>query len=336
MKTPPKPRSAGSRPGRRSTDELTKITEEVVLNGAKSFTKSSERIVKYLNENTPLSDWSVSRVTKGEQVHVHVHHDQMLETGLRLDWNQTFCSRMHAGAAHVVRDAQSNPDYSDLEAAKYVGAYVGYTIGDDRGELFGVLCGVNPSPLLAEEEVDEQLVRLLSDLLSTQLELSRGIDRKRRRIEVTEALAHSDALTGLLNRRGWDAITADAQERLDAFGDPVAVAMLDLDGLKAMNDTEGHAAGDALLIRTADTLRSAGSAASRFARYGGDEFVILANGVIPAHAEAHFEVYSRALDQAGIKASLGFAAAEPGRTTVEEAFIRADKMMYERKFSGRR
>lgn len=336
MQTTPSTQSAYLPSRRKDDDGLAVDRIGTAINGAQSFTKSAERVVKYLNVHTPLTDWSVSRVTAGEQIHVHVHQEQLLETGTRVDWDQSFCSRMSRGADHIVRDSLAHPDYADLDAAQLVGAYAGYTINDDRGELFGVLCGVRPSPLLDGERVDEPLVRLLSDLLSTQLELSRGIDRKRRDNNVAEALTHSDALTGLLNRRGWDEIVADAQERLDAFGDPVAVAFLDLDGLKMVNDTEGHAAGDVLLKRTAQVLQGASSAGCHVARYGGDEFVILANGVGPAQVEDHFEVFAHALEQAGVQVSLGFCAAEPGHVPVVQAIERADKMMYARKRNRRK
>lgn len=318
--------------GRRSDDDALRApTGGRPLNGAQSFTESARRVVDYLNVHTPLTDWSVSRVTRGEQIHVHVHHQQLITAGDRVDWDDSFCSRMAGGAAHVVRDSRADPNYSGLRASERVGAYAGYTIGDDRGEMFGVLCGVRPSPLREGEEVDERLVRLLSEMLSTQLVLSRGIDRERRRIELSEAAAHTDALTGLLNRRGWDRIVADAQERLTGFGDSVGVAVIDLDGLKAINDSEGHAAGDALIKRAADALLRACSAAGHVARYGGDEFVVLANGVVPARAEEEFEVFSKALAAAGVRASLGFAAAEPGRMGLDEALSVADRMMYRNK-----
>lgn len=324
-------------PARRRNDKGFSVARShLAVNGAQAFTNSAERVVQYLNAHTPLPDWSVSRVTQGEQIHVHVHHDQLLETGTRVDWNESFCSRMAAGAAHVVRDSRVDPNYNDLSAAASVGAYAGYTISDDRGELFGVLCGVRPNPLREGEHIDEELLELLTELLSSQLELSRAIDRSRRDISVAEALTNSDALTGLLNRRGWDNIVADAQERIDAFGDPVAVAFLDLDDLKMVNDTQGHAAGDELLVRTADALRAASTPASHIARYGGDEFVILANGVTPSQIEDTFEVFRTALAQAQVRASVGYAAAEPGRITIEEAIETADMMMYERKRAAKK
>ncbi|MCZ4135855.1 hypothetical protein BZG24_28690, partial [Escherichia coli] len=101
-------------------------------------------------------------------------------------------------------------------------------------------------PLTEGEIIDEDLVALISSLLSAQLKLARVADRERRNSELSDALAQTDALTGLLNRRGWDKITNDAQERLDAFGDSVSVAVIDLNRLKQVNDSQGHAAGDLL------------------------------------------------------------------------------------------
>ena len=308
------------------------MTEQ--LNGAASFTQSAERVVAYLNEHTPLTDWSVSRVTNGEQIHVHVHHDHVLSVGDRIEWQESFCSRMSAGAAHIVPDSRLDPQYSDLSAADRVGSYAGYTIRDDDGALFGVLCGVRETPLAEGETIDEELIRLLSELLSSQLELSRGIDRERRSIAIADALAHTDALTGLLNRRGWDRVLADAQERVDAFGDPVSVAIIDLNGLKRVNDTEGHPAGDRLLRHAAQALEAAASPAHRVARIGGDEFAVLANGVTAREAFEHFARFAAALEHAGVSAAVGSAAAEPGLATLADAVAAADRGMYSRKLGG--
>lgn len=312
------------------------VSDSEQPNGAKLFTQSAERIIDYLSVHTPFTDWSVSRVTRDEQIHVHVHHrHKLLTSGDHVAWKESFCHRMLGGAAHIVRDSSTDSNYSDLKAAGEVGAYAGYAIGDDHGELFGVLCGVRQAPLRVDEEIDGQLVNLFSELLATQLALSLGIERERRRNAQAEALAHLDALTGLLNRRGLENIMADAQEKIEAFGDSVAVAILDLDDLKAFNDSQGHAAGDNLIKRAAEALVSAGNEDCHIARFGGDEFVILLNGIGAAQAGNEFDVFARSLADAGVRASLGFATAELGRKTVQEAMVAADRMMYESKRKAR-
>ncbi|HWJ11919.1 MAG TPA: sensor domain-containing diguanylate cyclase [Nocardioides sp.] len=299
---------------------------------ADAFADAARSVVDYLARCTPLRDWSVSRVAGGEQVHLHVHPGGLIEVGDRVPWRETFCHRMVAGAAHVVPDALADPAYADLPAAGDIRSYVGFPITDD-GELFGILCGVGSDTLPDLPPVDAELVRLLGDLLSAHLTVARAADREHRRATIATALAETDQLTGLVNRRGWDALVADAQRRIDAFGDLIAVAVIDLDGLKVVNDELGHAAGDELLRRTAAALRAAGSDRDRIARYGGDEFTILTSDVAVEGLAAHYARFSQALAAQGIPASLGHAHTGPGTGTVVEAFRLADVSMYDVKRS---
>ncbi|PCC34385.1 GGDEF domain-containing protein [Glutamicibacter sp. BW77] len=312
---------------------MTRVAEDTQkFNGAQIFTDSSEQAIAYLKAHTPLTDWSVSRVIDGEQVHLHVEPDQLLTTGQRVEWEESLCSRMANGAAHVVGNTRLDPDYSSMRFSAKVGAYAGYTLKDDRDEMFGVLCGVRTDPLTEEEKIDEELVALISSLLSAQLKLARVADRERRNSELSDALAQTDALTGLLNRRGWDKITSDAQERLEAFGDAVSVAVIDLNGLKVVNDIQGHVAGDDLLQRTGEILRNKSTESCRVARYGGDEFMILANGVSPSQTESYFSAFTDALEDAGISVAMGHCSAQPGRTNVEQCIAEADALMYRQKY----
>ncbi|WP_456695818.1 diguanylate cyclase domain-containing protein [Aeromicrobium sp. P5_D10] len=310
-------------------------TREAVT-GADLFTASAQRIVDYLNQHTPITDWSVSRVAGGEQVHVHVHPGELLHVGARVPWPRTFCNRMMLGAARVVADSQQDPDYSDLPDALEVRSYAGSPISDDDGTTFGVLCGVGRKPLSGIDAIDADLVQLMGDLLSSQLAMARAADRDRRNVEITDALAHTDALTGLVNRRGWDLLVGDAQKRVDSYGDLVAVAMIDLDGLKTVNDSWGHQAGDELLRRAGAALSAVEEPVDRIARYGGDEFAILSNNVAVADLAEHFGRFVDSLAASGVQASLGFASTGPGDTNLVKAFAQADARMYERKHARKR
>lgn len=302
--------------------------------GADAFAASARSVVEYLSRRTPLADWSVSRVAGGEQVHVHVHHDALIATGDRVPWDDTFCRQMTDGAAHVVPDAVRDPDYAWLPDAGPIRAYVGFPITDE-GELFGVLCGVGSTPLADVPPLDADLVELLSSLLSSQVGIARAADRERRRATLATALAATDELTGLVNRRGWETLVADAQQRIDAFGDLVAVAVVDVDGLKATNDTRGHAAGDELLKRAAQALLAAATDQDRVARYGGDEFTVLTNNVALADLADHYARFERSLAEHGVLSSLGHAWAGPGERNVTEAFRLADAAMYDVKRARR-
>ena len=90
--------------------------------------------------------------------------------------------------------------------------------------------------------------------------------------------ATRDPLTGLGNRRLLDEFLVQALGRVNRSGAHLTVAVLDLDGFKAVNDTHGHEAGDTVLCATAARLQAAVRGADVVARYGGDEFVVVCEG----------------------------------------------------------
>ena len=299
---------------------------------------SAQRVVSYLNTRTPLTDWSVSRVDGEEQVHLHVRGDAILHVGDRVPWDETFCRRMLAGAARVVPDAPSDSDYADLPLAGDIRAFAGVAILDGDGSLFGTLCGVRGEPLAAGELIDTELLDVFSELLSAELVLARSAAAHRSSALVAEALASTDPLTGVMNRRGWDLLVGEAQERVDSLGDRAAVLMIDLDGLKRVNDTQGHQAGDALIATAAAALRTAAADWDRVARYGGDEFAVYCEDASPRDLAELEARYAKALEAAGVEASIGAApvlVSAPG-TAIRRALEQADASMYARKAGRRR
>lgn len=87
--------------------------------------------------------------------------------------------------------------------------------------------------------------------------------------------ARTDRLTGLDNRSAWDELLASEDSRRLRYGEDVTIVSADLDGLKAINDRDGHAAGDQALKAAAELLRRSARASDRVARVGGDEFLVL-------------------------------------------------------------
>jgi diguanylate cyclase len=298
-----------------------------------AFMTSAQQVVDYLSAHSPLSDWSVSRVANDEQVLLHVHGDAMMYVGARGPWEDSFCRRMLGGAAPVVPDSQLDPDYADLPAAALVRAYAGVPLTDSDGSLFGTLCGVSDQPLDASEQVDHRLLEVFAVLLSAQLALVRSSAAHHESARAARALARSDRLTGLLNRRGWDLVVAEAQQHLDVLGDPAAVLMIDLDNLKSANDSRGHQAGDALISAAAGALRTAARAGDQIARYGGDEFAVYSRDVTAADLAGVAQRFADALTLTGIAASIGAASVGPGG--IEQALAEADASMYADK-AGRR
>lgn len=123
------------------------------------------------------------------------------------------------------------------------------------------------------------MLGLIAVVLGTTLFLAREIGRRARAEDKLEELATTDSLTGLKNRRKFDAEIDTEWRRGARQKTPLALLMIDADHFKAYNDTYGHQAGDQVLVGIAicisDTVRRAGDCA---ARYGGEEFAVLLPG----------------------------------------------------------
>lgn len=163
------------------------------------------------------------------------------------------------------------------------------------------------------------------------------------RLDLQEAATH-DSLTGLLNRSAALEVVRRDLPRVAREGGAVVALFLDLDGLKAINDGHGHAAGDDALRMTADALRSSTRATDVVARLGGDEFLI--TGIVqdvPAEVEAlaqriHKAVGAKVLrcatEEIPLRCSIGVALAGAS-DTVDSLIQKADAALYDAKRRGR-
>ncbi len=168
--------------------------------------------------------------------------------------------------------------------------------------------------------------------------LLRQLTNRLRRSEarLRHAAGH-DSLTGLANR-GLFAVRLGAA-LAEPEGDLRAVAFVDLDHFKPVNDSLGHAVGDALLIAVAERLRTHAGPSASLARFGGDEFVALLHGArweaVSARLLRAFEhPFSVAGYEFTVSASFGVAAARPG-DDAQTLVGRADAAVYKAKQSGR-
>lgn len=303
--------------------------------GSDLFARSVQEVLAHLSTKTSITDWSVSRISHGEQVHLSVEGTGMLHRGQRVPWGETMCKRMIEGAARLVPDTTLDPDYADSPHVPTVRAYASAPLVGGDGEVVGTLCGIAATPLTAANPVDSDLVQLFGRLLSAQLDAARRLDQAAHREHQAMAASETDALTGLLNRRGWDREMVEAQDRLDAFGDRFTVLVCDLDALKQVNDEQGHAAGDALIAAAGGLLRSSVRAADRVARYGGDEFMVLLDGISDEQVDERVRAITGTLSDAGIGASVGGAVARTGVRDLAAAFTLADEQMYRTKRARR-
>ncbi|GLR47540.1 GGDEF domain-containing protein [Sphingomonas astaxanthinifaciens] len=152
-----------------------------------------------------------------------------------------------------------------------------------------------------------------------------------------DRLAHHDALVPLPNRRGFERNLAGLIDRCERYGDSGALLFVDVDGLKMVNDSFGHDAGDAALIHVAELLTGGVRQSDCVARFGGDEFAVLLERVDLAQAmETAARLTDRIADAAftfagkaiPLSAAIGIAEIKPGDRP-KDVLARADEAMYE-------
>jgi diguanylate cyclase (GGDEF)-like protein/PAS domain S-box-containing protein len=161
-----------------------------------------------------------------------------------------------------------------------------------------------------------------------------------------QALARFDSLTGLPNRLQFNEKMAEALERAQRSKDGLALMFLDVDRFKAINDTMGHAAGDAVLREFAKRLQSSVRQIDVVARLAGDEFVVILEGL---HSSAEAEAVARKIVEAAavpmdvdgqalrVTTSVGVAFQDhtAPALTVPQLLARADEALYDAKAAGR-
>jgi diguanylate cyclase (GGDEF)-like protein len=151
--------------------------------------------------------------------------------------------------------------------------------------------------------------------------------------ERVRALAVTDELTGLPNRRAWNTELPRTIERVRRTGDPMAVAILDIDHFKQFNDTYGHPAGDRMLKEAAAAWQEQLRTVDHLARYGGEEFVVLLPDATMAQAREVID-RMRLATPLGQTFSAGVATWD-GAETSDELTARADAALYRAKDAGR-
>jgi diguanylate cyclase (GGDEF)-like protein len=161
----------------------------------------------------------------------------------------------------------------------------------------------------------------------------RDQERVRNRLLVQlDDLAHTDALTGLANRRAWNVELRRGLARARRTSEPVSVALVDIDSFKAVNDAHGHPGGDALLIDVTRNWSEALRPDDMLARIGGDEFAVLMPACTEADA-ADVITRLRGRTPGPYSCSVGVATwdrAEPA----DGLMVRADEALYDAKRHG--
>lgn len=158
--------------------------------------------------------------------------------------------------------------------------------------------------------------------------------------------SRSDRLTGLPNRSFFDERVQAELSRARRYGEPVSLAMIDIDHFKKFNDTWGHAAGDVALRGVANAIMASVRQSDLLVRYGGEEFVVLLPGMAREAAMERVEdmrltveqlplSIPRREDSARVTVSIGLAVYGQDGTQAEDLLDRADARLFEAKATGR-
>ncbi|MEW9856143.1 sensor domain-containing diguanylate cyclase [Novosphingobium sp. M1R2S20] len=209
-------------------------------------------------------------------------------------------------------------------------AYAGVPLTTSEGYNVGSLCAVDTA-VRDFSPADVAMLSKFARVVVDQLELRR--------------VAARDQLTGTLTRRGFIERANQEIERFRRYGRAASLALIDIDHFKAINDTHGHPAGDAVLREVAGLLHTGIRPNDVLGRIGGEEFALLmpeteAEGAVIAVERLREEVAAASLQaEPGlclkVTASFGIAELDPAIVDAESWFAATDVMLYAAKRSGR-
>ncbi|HEX8498888.1 MAG TPA: diguanylate cyclase, partial [Actinomycetales bacterium] len=272
----------------------------------------------------------VATATTGPAARVPVQRD--------LGHTSSLLVQVHRSGQPVMVDDTQRHSVTDLPGAHSAlclpvfGARQAQVDGAAHGEpeterrVIGVLAVALPS------SPSTGVLELLAVLQVLAGEASVAIERADLHRRLAEQ-ARTDGLTGLANRRTWEEELPLILARASRSGEPVSIAMIDLDHFKAYNDAHGHPAGDTLLREAAAAWTAALRSTDLLARYGGEEFVVALPGCPAMNAVEMLQRLSSALP-AGTTASIGLTQWDRSESASMVA-ARADSALYEAKRRGR-
>jgi diguanylate cyclase (GGDEF)-like protein len=265
--------------------------------------------------------------------------------------DRSLCSwTVESGDLVVIPNAAEDPrtqDHPLVCSPPRFAFYAGVPLTDDDGDIIGTFC-VYDTTARRLTAAERQALRDLAAIAQREFFSDRLSDAHHAlssKLGAARREAMMDPLTRLWNRRGASVLLKSALEKAGRDNSTFAVALLDLDDFKRINDTYGHQIGDEVLRRLASRLVASVRMSDMTCRIGGDEFLLLMSDTDVATATKVTERLRRAITdtpiptrQGGVPMSIsvGFTMHRPEeKASVEELLDRADKNLMESKTSGR-
>jgi diguanylate cyclase (GGDEF)-like protein len=310
-------------------------------------TPAEERFDRITRLARRLFDVSIAAVTLIDADRAWLKSAQGM-AGRDFERNTSFCAHAMLEAHDlVVEDATRDERFHEnphVTADGGIRFYAGHRLNGPDGHALGALCIANSRPRRFSLE-DRDALRDLALIVEQELAVSRLGESQRelvRELDDARRSALLDELTHAWNRRAMVEILERESARARRECASVAVAMIDIDHFKRVNDVHGHPAGDAVIRGAADRLRAAVRAHDAVGRYGGEEFMVVLGSARAADAAVIGEriraaVARSPIGEIAVTVSVGVAtmAAADVACTPSALVAAADRALYEAKRNGR-
>ncbi|MBK4730106.1 diguanylate cyclase [Oxynema sp. CENA135] len=309
-------------------------------------------------EDDNLSVWSADscQLKAVRPIGIVTERDILQFRNLGLDFEQVRASTVMSAPLFPIRRENSlweaHQQMQNLRVQRLV-------VRGDRDELVGIITqtsllqGLDPMEMYAEIEVLQELLQ------QSEAERQSLLEQLIARNKLLESLALTDELTGLPNRRAMEQarpqiVPSDGPDETGYSYSYIALFVIDVDYFKRVNDTYGHAIGDAILQKLAKRLQDLARPQSWFYRYGGEEFVCVTLGMLPEAAIEYGESLRQAIAEQpiatadgleiAIAISIGGAIAKvlssqdrdiTQLVDTQALFQKADEALYQAKREGR-
>ena len=274
-----------------------------------------------------------------------IHPEDAIPPGATFELGETYCCHTLAadqpiGFHHAGRsEIRDHPCYKGFQLESYLGSPI--TVD---GELYGTLNFSSPAPTRPFNRQDLELIGLFAQWLGHELAREADLQALQAAQLLLRRAATTDELTGLANRRLLGGRLQAERQRMTRYGGSFAVALVDFDHFKKLNDQYGHATGDAALVEFAGVAKKLLRAVDTAGRWGGEEFLILLpnttmDGALTIAQRLADRIGEATLETDGgesvaLSVSIGVTISS-GEEAIETVIARADEALYTAKSDGR-
>ncbi|WP_333003135.1 GGDEF domain-containing protein [Vibrio coralliilyticus] len=292
----------------------------------------SESIVEQIGLLLNWKRVGVTQLKNNDQVNViSMWENNVLLPSSSYSLKNEPCHKVFSSKKFTRANRKNNQDFSSSIIMEGQLVYAGYPYYDSAGNITGHIFLVNDNPCV-DWQLTEDILHIVSSFLSANIQLIETDMEADKQKE----LARTDSLTSLNNRMAFDTDIAYHIKKASLVAEEFVLAIIDLDGMKTINDSLGHDKGDRFLQEFSSQLVHVGRAKDRFYRIGGDEFACLfldTDLSIEASVRKrikHIIDSIRELEFKDAGASCGFASSGEF-SSLDKLIKSADERMYEDK-----